>query len=166
MIKNKPNSPEGLSLKEKKEIQKLTEDFFQKLGIPIEIEKFSFKEQVLLINLNTTEPRVLIGHNGQTLSEIQHLLGKIIRKKNKKDFFLNLDIENYKKKKIEYLKELAQSLADEVVIYKEEKILPPLSAFERRIIHLELAQREDITTQSTGQGSERRIVIKPVTDNL
>jgi len=56
---------------------------------------------------------------------------------------------------------LAKEIADEVALTKKEKILPPMPAYERRIIHLELAQRPDVTTQSIGQEPERRVVIKP-----
>jgi len=56
---------------------------------------------------------------------------------------------------------LARSLADEVAITKKEKILSSMPAYERRIIHLELAGRSDVTTESIGQEPERRIVIRP-----
>jgi spoIIIJ-associated protein len=78
-----------------------------------------------------------------------------------KIFYLNLDIDDYKKKKIEYLKYLAKDLADQVSLTKEEKVLLPMSSYERRIIHSELSQRIDVTTESRGDGFERHIVIKP-----
>ncbi|PJA84129.1 MAG: hypothetical protein CO145_02195, partial [Candidatus Nealsonbacteria bacterium CG_4_9_14_3_um_filter_37_13] len=67
----------------------------------------------------------------------------------------------YKKKKLDYLKELARSLADEVALTKKEKNLPPMAAYERRIIHLELAGRSDVTTESIGEEPERRVVVRP-----
>ena len=76
-------------------------------------------------------------------------------------FYIDLDIQNYKKKKAEYLKELARSLADEVSLTKKEKNLDPMPAYERRIIHLELAERKDISTESIGEEPERKIVIRP-----
>ncbi|MCD6402414.1 hypothetical protein J7L36_00985, partial [bacterium] len=75
--------------------------------------------------------------------------------------YINLDINKYKKKKTEYLKELANSVADQVALTKKEKVLPPMQAFERRIIHLELADRSDVTTESIGKEPERRVVVKP-----
>jgi len=59
------------------------------------------------------------------------------------------------------LKELAKSVADEVALTKKERILEPMSAYERRIIHLELASRPDVTTESIGKEPKRRVVIKP-----
>ena len=62
---------------------------------------------------------------------------------------------------MEYLKDMAKNLADQVSLTKEEKILPPMSAYERRIIHAELAQRTDVITESQGDGFDRHVVIKP-----
>jgi len=72
-----------------------------------------------------------------------------------------LDINGYKSKKVEYLKSLAKEAADQVVLNKEEKSLPPMSAYERRVVHAELAQREDVLTESQGSDLDRHIVVKP-----
>lgn len=85
----------------------------------------------------------------------------VLNRKLQKTFYFNLDINDYKKKKIEYLKDLARALADQVSLTKEEKILMPMSSYERRIIHSELSQRTDIITESQGDGFDRHVVIKP-----
>ena len=142
-------------------IKKITKEFFQKTTFDVEIEILPKKEETLPINLKAEDPQILIGERGQTLNEIQHLLKLILRRKIEEPFYIDLDINDYKKKKIEYLKDLARSLADEVSLTKNEKELSPMSAYERRIIHLELAGRTDITTESIGQEPERRVVIRP-----
>lgn len=142
-------------------IKKTTEEFFKKATFEVEINFGPQKNLTLPINLKTEEPQILIGEGGKTLLEIQHLLKAILKRKIKGNFYIDLDINNYKEKKIEYLKELARNLADEVALTKKEKILSPMPAYERRIIHLELAGRSDITTESIGQEPERRIVIRP-----
>jgi len=88
-------------------------------------------------------------------------LRMILNKSLQKVFYLNLDINDYKKKKVEYLKFLAKDSADEVSFSKEEKVLLPMSSYERRIIHTELSQRSDIITESQGDGFDRHVVIKP-----
>lgn len=142
-------------------IKKETKNFFEKMSFEVEIEFLPQKEATLPIDLKTENPQILIGERGQTLSEIQHLLKAILKRKIEEPFYIDLDINNYKKKKIEYLKELAKSVADEVALTKKEKILSPMPAYERRIIHLELAARSDVTTESVGQEPERRVVIRP-----
>jgi spoIIIJ-associated protein len=142
-------------------IKKEVEEFFRKMGIEAEIEILPEKDSTLPINLKTDDFQILIGEEGKTLFEIQHLLKAILKKKIKENFYLDLDVAGYKKKKITYLKELARSVADEVSLTKRERVLEPMPAFERRIIHLELASRPDVTTESIGKEPKRRVVIKP-----
>ena len=141
-------------------IKKITREFFEKTTFEIEIEFLPQEDQTFPIKLQTKEPQILIGEGGQTLFEIQHLLKAILKRKIRENFYIDLDINDYKKKKIKYLKELARSTADEVALTKKEKILSPMPAYERRIIHLELANRSDVTTESIGKEPERRVVIR------
>ena len=115
---------------------------------------------VVDLEVELDEPQILIGQQGQTLFEIQRLLRTVLNKKLQKVFYFNLDINEYKKKKIEYLKDLARELANQVATTKEEKVLSPMSSYERRIIHAELAQRTDVVTESQGDSYERHVVIK------
>ena len=141
-------------------IKKEIKEFFSKLGFEVEIE-ISQKENSFKVNVQTKEFQDLIGEKGKTLLEIQHLLNAILKKKMGGEIFIDLDIAGYKERKIKYLKELARSVADEVALTKKEKILEPMPAYERRVIHLELASRPDVTTESIGKEPKRRVVIKP-----
>jgi spoIIIJ-associated protein len=155
------------------EIKKTVKEFFEKATLEVEIEFLSPEDYnppttpkekryiTLPINLKTEDPQILIGERGQTLFEIQHLLKAILKRKIKENFYIDLDINDYKKKKIDYLKEMARSFADEVALTKKEKILFPMPAYERRIIHLELAGRTDVATESIGQEPDRKVVIRP-----
>lgn len=116
---------------------------------------------VVDLDIKLDEPQILIGQQGQTLFEIQRLLKTILNRRLQSVFYLNLDINDYKKKKIEYLKSLAKDLADQVSLAKEEKTLLPMSAYERRVIHSELSQRTDVITESQGDGFDRHIIIRP-----
>jgi len=144
-------------------IKKITKEFFKKTTFEVEIEFLAQRDLTLPINLKTEEPQILIGERGETLFEIQHLLKTILKRKIgfKEPFYIDLDISDYKKKKISYLREMAKSLAEEVALTKKEKILLPMPAYERRIIHLELANLPNVTTESIGQEPERKVVIRP-----
>jgi len=143
----------------KEKIEKTIKEFFSKMGFEVETE-ISRIDKTFKVNVKTKDYQELIGEKGKTLLEIQHLLNAIFKKIGE-EFFLDLDIEGYKEKKIKYLKELARSVADEVALTKKERILEPMPAYERRIIHLELASRPDVTTESIGKEPKRRVVIKP-----
>jgi spoIIIJ-associated protein len=142
-------------------VEKEIEEFFKKMGFEVEIEFLKETDGTLPVNLKCQEPQILIGENGQTLAEIQHLLKIILKKKIIEPFFIDIDISDYKKKKKEYLREMAKNIADEVSLSKIEKSLPPMSAYERRVVHMELAERKDIITESVGLEPDRKIIIKP-----
>lgn len=144
-----------------KKIEDITKEFFKKTTFEVELSFGKLKENTIPVNLSTEEPQILIGEKGRTLAEIQHLLKAILRRQIEEIFYIDLDINDYKKKKIEYLKELARSVADEVSLSKKEKTLAPMPAYERRIIHLELAERTDVVTESIGREPERSLVVRP-----
>ena len=144
-------------------IKEIIGEFFGKTGLVIEqVEIKVPQDSTIPINLKMEERQILIGEGGQTLAEVQRLLKLVIQKKiaPESHFYIDLDINEYKKKKVEYLKEMARSAADEVSLSKKEQFLPPMQAYDRRVVHLELAPRQDIVTESVGFGPERRVSIK------
>ena len=151
-----------LEEKNKKEIEKIAKDFFSKISKNEKPDLIKIEDNLVSIEFNTESPELFIGKHGSILSDIQYLLAKILRKKVDIDIFVDLDINEYKKNKLSYLKDLAKDLADEVSLNKKEKILPPMSSYERRAIHLALSERKDIKTESIGEEPERRMIIKPV----
>ncbi len=146
-------------------------DYFDVVGLK-NLDTIEIKENKdqnnsnINLDIKIKEPQLLIGHNGQTLFDLQRILRIMLNKKLKKVFYLNLDINSYKKKKVEYLKNLAEESANEVSFFKKKKILSPMSSYERRIIHMELANRQGIVTESQGSGPNRYIVISPPKDAL
>lgn len=143
------------------EMKNIIREFFRKLGFETTIQFPPPQDSTFFVRITTKEPRSLIGEKGQNLLSIERLLRLMLLRKVKGEFRLDLDINGYKGKKKEYLRELARSLADDVSLEKKERVLPPMPAYERRIIHMELAARDDVSTESIGQGLERRVVIKP-----
>ena len=145
-------------------IKGIIKDFFNQVGFEVEVDGGAREregEDVLEINIKTPDAQTLIGKQGLVLADIQLLLRKVIKKKTDKDLYLSLDVDNYKKNKEDYLRDVAQSVADEVSRTKKEKELPFTSSFDRRIVHMALADRKDVTTESMGEGEERKVVVKP-----
>lgn len=107
------------------------------------------------------EARMLIGERGNNLAALEYVIKRIIRKQTGSDVKFTLDVNDYRLKRLEYLKHDVKNASRHVRVYHREMPLRPMSAFERRIVHLLLAEYPDITTESVGQGEERRVVIKP-----
>ncbi len=144
-----------------KTIKETSKTLLGLMGFEGEIRLTESGEKGILISIDIQSPQILIGQRGENLKDLEHILRLILRRKLKEATFINLDISDYKKKRGEFLKELACSIADQVSLSKKSVTLDPMSSYERRIIHLELASREDVTTESLGEEPERRMVISP-----
>lgn len=143
-------------------IREIAKSFFEKTSFDLSLEFLNPEGETVFIKIKTEEPKVLIGQNGQTLTDIQRLLKAIIRKQIDGEFYIDIDVNDYKKKKTDYLREMAKESADEVVLTGREKKLFPMSSYERRIIHMALSERSGIAVESVGQEPDRRIVIRPL----
>lgn len=107
------------------------------------------------------EARMLIGEHGNNLASLEHLLKKIVRKRYNEEAKFTLDINDYRMKRLEDLKQEIKSAAKDVRLYHKSVPLRSMSSFERRIVHLLLAEYPDITTESTGEEPYRKVIIKP-----
>lgn len=134
--------------------------FFEKLGMGSSFEVEEGEDGVVAVRVTVEEPEMFIGERGQTLFEMQHIFKSMVRKKVSEPTHLYLDVNDYRKNKEEYLRELARNAADEVALFRRQKELPPMPAAERRIIHMELAGRDDVVSESIGEGPDRRVVVK------
>lgn len=103
---------------------------------------------------------ILIGRRGQTLASLQYIVRLIVGNKTEVWMPVVIDVEGYKQRRYERLQALAWRVAEQVKVREVPFTLEPMMAYERRIIHLALADHPDITTESTGEGEDRRVVIR------
>ena len=104
---------------------------------------------------------ILIGRRGQTLSCLQYVVRLIVGHQTEDWVPIIIDVEGYKQRRYEALRALARRMAEQVKLERTPFTLEPMSAYERRIIHLTLAEHLDVTTQSIGEGEARKVVILP-----
>ncbi len=104
---------------------------------------------------------ILIGRRGQTLACLQFILRLIVGHQTNTWVPINIDVEGYKQRRCERLEALAARLAEQVKMRRVPFTLEPMLAYERRIIHLALADHPDVTTESIGEGEARKVVIRP-----
>ena len=102
---------------------------------------------------------VLIGRRGETLDAIQHLANYALNHDSSKRIRVTVDAENYRGKREESLRHLAQKMAAKVVKYRKNMTLEPMNAYERHVIHATLQDVPNVTTYSTGTEPNRRVVI-------
>ena len=116
----------------------------------------------LKVDSRLDDSGLLIGRDGENLQALEYFLN-ILLKKNTVNFGWRvlLDINNYRAMQEEKLREFARKIAHQVAVTNQIIELPPMRARDRRIIHLEIALRSDVATESIGENKERHIVIKP-----
>lgn len=105
---------------------------------------------------------LLIGSDGETLSSFQHILTRMLRAKmpNSAPPRLEVDVAGFRDRQIEGLRQMARGLMDEITGGVSEVTTDPLPASERRIVHLEVAERPGMETVTVGDGFYKRVVIR------
>lgn len=119
------------------------------------------KDNSILVNISSSESGHLIGHFGQTLTELQHLIRLMANKIMGERVSLTVDVENYKANKNRELEELALSCAENVSNSGYPQTLKPMNAYDRRIIHVALKEFPGVEVNSIGDEPNRCIEIKP-----
>ena len=115
-----------------------------------------------LIDITGEDSGLLIGRKGETLRALQFIVNLMVRKRaGEMNSRVVLDIEKYRERRNESLRAMAMRVADRVVASDRGIALEPMSAAERRVVHMALAEHPRVMTQSTGSGEERKITIMP-----
>ncbi len=146
-------------------IKELSTELLDKLGITYDDIEVYLQESddIVRINIISDNAGLLIGHHGETINALQYILKSIIwKEKDKKGYLLIADVNNYKKNQEENVLNLAETKANLALENKTPQVLPPMSPFFRRLVHLHIANSEeykDLSTESIGQYDQRQIKI-------
>jgi spoIIIJ-associated protein len=111
------------------------------------------------LNIIGDDLGILIGRRGQTLSSLQYLVYLMLSHQTKARVPLVIDVDGYRERRVEALRRLALHMSEQVSSTGQSVTLEPMSASERRIIHLALQDNPGVSTQSIGEGEERRVTI-------
>ena len=103
----------------------------------------------------------LIGYHGENMQAIQMLLSGV-KTKGEGAVRMYLDVDGYKQNRNQSIIDLANKIAEQAIKIERNIHMDPMNAYDRRIVHTTLQGREDVTTESTGEGEKRHVVIKPI----
>lgn len=121
-------------------------------------------EDVIVGEFLGTDVGPLIGHHGQTLDAIQHLVYRIAFRKAGRPVRILVDAGGYRERRAAALRATADQAAEAAVQDRRPVPLDAMSALERRVIHEHLKDRHDIETYSEGQEPDRYLVVAPLVD--
>lgn len=131
----------------------------EKMGTIAKIETKQQEDGNINVELSGENMGILIGRRGETLDAIQHITNLVANREEDNHIRVMVDTENYRTKRAETLEKLANKVAAQVLKYKRNKVLEPMNAYERHIIHATLQDTQNISTSSTGTEPNRRIVV-------
>jgi spoIIIJ-associated protein len=118
------------------------------------------RDRRVYVSVEGQEAAILIGHHGQTLDAIQELLRSAVQRQVRARVWVTLDVQGYRERRREALRERAQEMAARAVDEGEME-LEPMNAFERKIVHDAVGEIDGVTSFSEGEEPYRRVVIAP-----
>lgn len=148
-------------------VSQAAKEVLEKMGFEAEIEISKEgieddQENKVVCNIKTEDSSFLIGQHGVNLDSLQHIIRLLVRKRSQEKVSFIVDVNSYRQERNSSIVDLAKSLAAQAVAEKRSVALRPMSSYERRIVHMELANNDQVETESVGEGEDRKIIIKPL----
>lgn len=148
--------------KDRADVKKVVKEFLELVGItPKKISVGEGEDMIIDVAVSEEESGLLIGYHGETLGALQYLVGQALNRGKETWQRVMININGYRDQREVQLKQMAQNAADRAVSSGDEIEMPYLTPAERRIIHLELSERTDVTSFSEGEARNRRLIVAP-----
>lgn len=139
--------------------QKFLMDVTDRMGVKVDVYVDESKADNLSIHMIGDTLGILIGRRGETLDALQYLTSLQVNKGREGYIRVTLDTENYRAKREDSLRRLAQRMANRAVKTGRRVVLEPMNPYERRVLHTALQNHPAVTTHSEGEEPNRRVVI-------
>jgi len=146
--------------KTNKKQEKLIKDFFVSLGVDAGMEIVE-DEEAIAVTLETEDTGMIIGYHGETLEALQLVLSLVLAKQNGEFKRVSIEVGDYKKNRTEWLERLALDAKERALSEGKEVYLSELKSWERRVVHLLLQDDKEVSSESSGEGKDRVLVIRP-----
>jgi spoIIIJ-associated protein len=141
-------------------------DFLQgvleRMGITADIDVNDGDDKIVL-EIQTADPEVVIGRKGQVVDALQHLVSKVVYRERagEKGKPIVVDSGGYRDKHVQRLEQLAARMAEKALATQAIVPLSPMSAHDRRIVHMAIAAIPGLSSRSEGEGDDRHILVVP-----
>ena len=163
--KNDENIPTEKDPEIEEVVGKILNNLINSTGLDADVYvRDQMEEGSIVFELEGQDSGLLIGRRGETLSSLEYLVRLMASKTLDKRANIMIDVEDYKLRRKEKLENIAKKTAEKVSKTGKRISLEPMSAADRRIVHMTLAESKNVTTQSRGEGMHRKVVINPVNE--
>jgi spoIIIJ-associated protein len=115
----------------------------------------------IMVDVRGDDLGILIGRRAEVLNALQYISGLMVSKELGRSISLVIDVEGYRSRREGQLRQLARRMADQAMKTGRRQVLEPMTASERRIIHMELRDHPSVKTESIGEDPRRKVTIIP-----
>jgi spoIIIJ-associated protein len=141
-------------------------ELLEKMKVPARIEvrygePDEEDQRPVLVDIHGDDLGVLIGRRADILNALQYIVNLIVSKQVEHWVQVVVDVEGYRARRERQLKQMAQRMADQAIKTGRRQVLEPMPPSERRVVHLELRDHPNVTTQSIGEEPARKVTIVP-----
>lgn len=119
------------------------------------------EDESFLVKIDTPDAGRLIGFKGDSLAALQYLTNQMLSKKSEEFKRVIVDVADWRKQKEEQLASKAKGWVEQVLESGEQMSLEPMPSWQRRIVHMVVAESKGVESESVGEGRDRHLVIKP-----
>lgn len=137
------------------------EELISFMGVNVNATADVTDDGIMLSVASTPASPRLIGHRGETLRALEYLLNQMIKRHDPDAPRVLVDIAGYKEARKHTLEEMAHEIADRVKETGATEELKPMNPAERRIVHMTLREIEGVVSESSGEGRNRHITVRP-----
>jgi spoIIIJ-associated protein len=145
---------------QREQAAKVLREILERMGIEAEVSSFDDGERIIL-DAHGGESGLIIGKKGATLDALQYLVNRIVFNKPGERPLVVVDAEGYRGRREDSLVDLARRLAEKAQRSGRPVAVEPMSAHDRRVVHMALADHPGVRTESEGEEPQRRVVIFP-----
>ena len=118
-------------------------------------------DEPAVIDIQGEDAGLIIGHRGETLRALQFITNLILTREQAGPSHVVVDVEQYRERRVRQLQTLANRMAERALSSGRPAVLEPMTPADRRIVHITLAEHKGVTTESSGEGSQRHVTIRP-----
>ncbi|MDD2518317.1 MAG: KH domain-containing protein [Bacilli bacterium] len=152
-----------LKVLKNEDLKSYIKNFFETISDLMEIDincEIQIREDILKVNLITSDNSIIIGKEGRTLNSFQQLLRQALNNQTPFNIKVTVDVSGYRSKKIKNLEYDIKNIAKEVLISKVDVKLDAMNSYERRIVHTVIGTYDELETESIGREPNRYIIIR------
>ena len=156
-----------LSKEQEQLVKDTAQEMLDKMGfettltLTTSVPKDENSKESVVLEIESPDSKFIIGKQGATLISLQHILRLLVRNKTEDYLNFSVDVNGYRRQQDDYIRDLAQDTAQEVIINGRASTLEPMNGYERRLVHLELEKNDQVKTESIGEGEDRKVIISP-----